>query len=175
MSFTLALAAAFASLTFSSPIRAPSIPDTTSFTITGDVEAVLDDATSFVSEITRLNIWKLTLRSPRTYKEEKGHDIIVSLFFSRKFEPEPGTYPIQFSYLNAENVMGGSVVVLGEEREMYSNDTEGEVTFDVFGDRITGSFHFVSNNGSDDDRREVSVEGTFDCDRGKALNVEVAE
>jgi hypothetical protein len=171
----LLLVAASVILFFSSPIPTSSVPDTTSFTIAGDVEASVSDATSFVSEITRINIWKITLSPPGTYKEESGQDLIVSLFFSRNFEPKPGTYPVQFSYLNGENVMGGSVVVLGEERDMYSHDTEGEVTFEVFDDRLKGSFHFVSYNGSDENRKEISIEGKFECDRGEALKGESGE
>lgn len=172
---TLLLATAVATLLFSNHVLPSSAPDTASFTITGAVEASVDDATSFVSKIERIKIWKLTLTPPRAYKEENGHDIIVSLFFSRNFDPKPGTYPVQFSYLNAENAMGGSVVVLGEGRNMYSHDTEGEVTFESFDERLIGSFHFVSYDGSNEDRHEVSVEGTFDCERGDALNVVAAE
>ena len=179
----LALVAAFVVVSCSSLILTPSAlcqstssdPDTASFTIAGDIEVSVEDATSFVSEITRIKIWKLTLRSPPSYKAENGRNIIVSLFFSRNFEPKPGAYPVQFSYLNAENAMGGSVVVLGNGVDMYSIDTEGEITFEVFDERLTGSFHFVSYNGSDEDRHEVSVKGTFDCARGNALNVVAAE
>ena len=163
------LAAVFVALFYSSPMPTSLESDTASFNITGDIEAVVDDATSFVSEITRLKIWKLTVTSPSSYKEESGHSIMVNLFFSRNFEPKPGTYPIQFSYLNAENAMGGSVVIMGDGMTMYSHDTEGEVTFEAFDDRLTGSFHFVSYDGSDEDRHEVSVEGMFDCERGEAL------
>jgi len=171
----LFLAAASFFLSFSTPIHASLEPDTTSFTITGEIEVSVEDATSFVSEITRLKIWKLTLTSPPSYKAENGHNIVVSLFFSRNFEPKPGAYPVQFSYLNAENAMGGSVVIIGGGTTMYSHDTEGEITFDVFDERLIGSFHFVSYDGSDEDRHGVSVEGTFDCERRDALKVEADE
>ncbi len=103
----------------------------------------------------------LQLRSPSEFKEENGVGFNVNIFFSRKFEPAEGTFPILFSYLSENDGLGGSVIVSGEESAMFSHDTAGEAVFSSFGDVIEGSFAYEAFEGSGECRRTIRVKGTF--------------
>lgn len=95
---------------------------------------------------------------------EKAYSPAANLFFSPKFgSPGPGSYPVQYSYRGSAATLGGSVT---SDDATFSYDTEGQVEFTRFNDRVIGTFSFVSKNG---DGATVSAEGAFDCPRGEAL------
>lgn len=102
--------------------------------------------------------WTLQLMPEKTYSPA------ANLFFSPKFgSPAPGSYPVQYSYRGSAATLGGSVT---SEDAMYSYETDGQVEFTRFDDRVVGNFSFVTK---DDDGATVSAEGAFDCPRGEAL------
>ena len=138
--------------------------------VQGAFEATIEDASVNLAFNERAGIWMLQLRSPREYKEENGVGFNVNLFFSRRFEPATGTFPILFSYLAEKDGLGGSVIVSGEESVMFSHDTAGEAVFSSFGDVVEGSFAFEAFEGSGECRRTIRVRVTFSCARGKAFH-----
>ncbi len=135
-------------------------PGSGSFQITGDFEANTDDATASIFLNERVNIRMFQVRADR---------YMVTLFFSRDFTPAPGTYPIQFNYLNAKNTLGGSVIVSGDDYVMLSHDTEGTAVFEVFDEQIKGTFEFTSYDGSQEPRQQVTISGSFDMPRGSVF------
>ena len=129
----------------------------------------IEDATVDVFFNERAGIWMLQLRSPREYKKEQGVGFSVNIFFSKTFTPSEGAFPVLFSYLSKPDGLGGSVLVSGDGKGMFSHDTNGEATFSSFGDLIEGSYAFESFDGSDDPRRMVKVSGIFSCSRGETF------
>ncbi|WP_420426785.1 hypothetical protein [Algiphilus sp.] len=102
--------------------------------------------------------WTLQLRPENAYGPS------ANLFFSPKFgSAEPGSYPVQYAYRGSAATLGGSVTSDGD---MYSIETEGQVEFTRFDDRVVGNFSFITK---DNDGVTVSAEGAFDCPRGEAL------
>jgi hypothetical protein len=140
--------------------------------ITGEYDAMFDDATASVAYISFAKTWAVQLRSPKAFRNEHGYGFLANLFFSRTFAADTGTYPVQFSYLNDANVFGASLAVMGKGRKIYSHDTRGEVVLSTVTDsRLAGTFRFVVFDGgeSEEHRQSVAVTGSFDCERGEAL------
>jgi len=137
------------------------------FTISGDVSLNYDSAKARIVYLKPIKIWRLEIKTPYKYKKANGSGYTVSLFFSRKFTPKAGTFPIKFSYLNKVDTMGGSLVVSGKNRGMYSHDTDGTITFTSFSDTVSGKFKMTTTKGKD--KGNVSVEGSFTCPKGEAF------
>jgi len=131
-----------------------------SLEITGDFETSADNATANMLLNERVDIPMLQMRA--------GH-YMVTLFFSRDFTPATGAYPVQFNYLNDKNVLGGSVIVSGDDFVMLSYDTEGTAVFETFDDQIKGTFEFISFDGPNEPRKQVTVKARFDMPRGEAF------
>ncbi|MCI5061985.1 hypothetical protein [Algiphilus sp.] len=95
---------------------------------------------------------------------ENAYSPAANLFFSPKFgNPAPGSFPVQFAYRNSAASLGGSV---SSDGATFSYETQGEVEFTRFDERVVGSFSFVAQ---DDDGASVTAEGAFDCPRGEML------
>ncbi len=140
------------------------------FKVSGDRSVICDSAAASFSYMKTVKIWSITLSTPYAYKKKSGSGFMVKLFFSRKFSPKAGTFPIKFSYLNKPGTLGGSLVVSGEKRGMFSHDTEGTITFKSFGDTVTGEFEMTilkKKRGQKD--QKVSINGSFTCPRGDAF------
>lgn len=132
-----------------------------SFEISGDFEASVNDATASILRNEHVDIPMLQVRADR---------YMVTLFFSHDFSPTPGTYRIQFNYLNEKNVLGGSVIISGsDDYVMLSYDTAGTAVFEVFDDNIKGTFEFTTFDGPKEPRQQVTVAVSFDLPRGDAF------
>ena len=92
--------------------------------------------------------------------QEKGE----RLFFSTDFEPEPGEYPIEFSYRNQANTLGGS---FRGDGTTFSYDTKGTAEFIEFGEQVKVRFEFETFDESEgtEGRRRVTVKGEAICVR----------
>ena len=139
------------------------------FSASGAYEMTLDETSAAVSYNKHVKIWMIRLYTSGEYKKKHGQGFSAQLFFSRDFAAAPGEYPIRFSYLNKENTLGGSFIVSGDDRVMFSHDTFGTVTFTAFNDRIEGNFEYKAYDRSEEPRKEVHVSGSFDLPRGDAL------
>ena len=151
---------------------APAVAGTGAFTVSGDSEATIEGATASFSYIDRAGVWMLQIRSPGDYKKAHGSGYSVNLFFAKSFAPAAGTFPIRFSYRNAEDTLGGSVRISGDGRVTLSHDTTGTAVFTKFGDQVSGTFELTVHDKSADSegtRRTVKAEGNFHLDRGDAL------
>ena len=136
------------------------------FEVAGDVELRVEPATASIFT-NRAGIVTLNVVSGREAIREHGRSHSVNLFFSRDFDPQPGTYPVKFAYRGEPNTLGGSF--MGEE--LFSHDTEGEAEFTEFGEKIRVRFRFKTYSESEgsDDRRTVTVTGEAVCNRGDAF------
>jgi hypothetical protein len=140
------------------------------FMISGDRSVSYDSASARISFMKAIKIWHITLSTPYDYKKKNGSGFMVNLFFSRKFSPQTGTFPIKFSYLNEPDTLGGSLMVTGEKRGMFSHDTDGKITFKSFGDTVSGEFEMTAlkkRRGQEDEK--VTIKGSFTCPRGDAF------
>ncbi len=137
--------------------------------INGAFEADLQETNAQLVFNQRASIWMLQIRSRREYKKQHGSGFTANLFFSRKFDAASDTYPIRFQYLSSSDTLGGSVIVSGKKRVVFSHDTEGTANFAAFDERVEGSFEFFAYSGSKEPRQKISVKGTFSCPRGEAL------
>jgi hypothetical protein len=140
------------------------------FKISGDRSVSYDSASASISFMKAIKIWHIKLSTPYDYKKREGSGFMVNLFFSRKFSPKTGTFPIKFSYLNEPNTLGGSLVVTGEKKGMFSHDTDGKITFKSFGDTVSGEFEMTTlkkRRGQEDEK--VTIKGSFTCPRGDAF------
>lgn len=140
------------------------------FSLSGDVSLNYDSAVAGIIYMKRIEIWRIQIKTPYEYKKKNGSGFMVNLFFSRKFTPKAATFPIKFSYLNKTDTLGGSLVVSGKNRGMYSNDTDGTITFKSFGDTVSGEFQMTvlkKKRGQED--QKVTVKGSFTCPRGEAF------
>jgi hypothetical protein len=140
-----------------------------SFETSGAVKVKIDKPKVSIFFNKAIKIWMLQLKTPSDYKKKHGAAYISTLFFSRNFTPGVGEFPIKFSYLNKENTLGGSFIVSGKKRNMFSFDTEGKITFTKFDDIIEGSYQLTTYDGSKADRQQVSVKGSFSLPRGDAF------
>ena len=150
-------------------VSAPATAGTGNLEITGSLNGTVKETSAELLYMERVKIWMLQLRSPVDHKKEHGTGFMANLFFSREFDPHPGTYTIRFSYLSKVDTLGASLVVSGEGKGMFSHNTEGAASFGEFGEKVTGKFEFTSYDGSKEDRRKVTVKGTFSLPRGDAL------
>ncbi len=114
-------------------------------------------------------VWILRLVTPRAYRKEHGSGFSANLFFSKEFTPTTGRFPVKFHYRGVKDTLGGSFIISGEGREMYSFHTEGHVVFTAFGDRVEGHFEFKTQESTKEDSAVVLVKGAFSCARGDAL------
>lgn len=135
----------------------------TRFSISGDLTVSVEEATASMIKI-RDRIPALTITSAPAAVRKLGQSYTVNLFFSEPFDPQPGTYPVQFSYQTSPNTLGGSMVTRGAR---FSTDTEGTAEFLEFGDRVHVRFEFVAfeTSSGSDERRRVEVEGEASCPR----------
>jgi len=135
----------------------------THFVVSGDVSASVDEATASLVKI-RGTIPALTITSAPASIKKHGKSYSVNLFFSKDFDPQPGTYPVQFSYRSSPNTLGGSVIT---REGRFSHDTEGSAEFLEFGERVKVRFEFQTFDASEgsEGRRGVSVKGEAVCDR----------
>jgi len=136
------------------------------FEVSGDANLRVEPATASLFT-GRADIVTLNVVSGREAVQEHGRSYSANLFFSQSFDPQPGVYPIKFSYRGEANTLGGSFIGEG----MYSHDTEGEAEFMEFGDTVRVRFRFTaySTSAGDADRKSVTVTGEAVCARGDAL------
>ncbi|MCP4214531.1 MAG: hypothetical protein GY765_07730 [bacterium] len=133
------------------------------FKASGDISIDMPKADSSLNYMKRINIWKISITTPRQIHKKTGRNGSIHLFFSRDFTPSAKTYPIAFSYLNKKDTMGGTFFhrVMKERTERFTHDTKGEITFSKVGDLLEGSFSFTVYQGSKAPRKSVTVKGTF--------------
>ena len=139
----------------------PVLGEETRFESTGDVAVTVEDADASIIK-NRANIVTLNIVTSTASIKKLKQSYSVNLFFSRDFEAKPGQYPIEFSYLNKKDTLGGSFV---SRAGMFSHDTQGEAEFLEFGDQITVKFSFRTFDKSEGsaDRRMVTVTGFATC------------
>ena len=157
----------YSSSSASAGAQPPAQRSSTYFEVAGDVTVAVDDATATLFK-NRRNIWALNMVSSPVAIKRLKRTYGVNLFFSRKFDPKPGKYPVQFSYLNRKNTLGGSFT---GPRMLFSHDTQGEAEFLEFGDQVKVRFEFTTYDKSEgkSDRAQVTVKGEAVCDRGDAF------
>ena len=157
----------YASPSASASSQPPAQRSSTYFEVAGGVTVAMDDATATLFK-NRRNIWALNMVSSPAAVKRLKRTYGVNLFFSRKFDPKPGKYPVQFSYLNRQNTLGGSFT---GPRMLFSHDTQGEAEFLEFGDQVKVRFEFTAYDKSEgnEDRAQVTVKGEAVCDRGDAF------
>ena len=86
-------------------VQAASVRSSTYFEVSGDVNVTVDDAEARLSK-NRANIWALNIVTTPASIRKLGKSYSTNLFFSTDFEPAPGKYPIEFSYLREKNTLG---------------------------------------------------------------------
>ncbi len=106
----------------------------------------------------------LTIVSSPVSIKKLGRSYSVNLFFSNKFDPKPGIYPVEYSYRSKPNTLGGSFLQRGK---MFSHDTKGSADFIEFGEKVKVHFKFQVFDKSEGTvgRQGVTVEGEAVCDR----------
>ncbi|MCP5104006.1 MAG: hypothetical protein GY950_11535 [bacterium] len=135
-----------------------------SFKYKGFVSGEAANATARFSYMKRINIWHLSLS---TFDKTTRERVSVNIFFSRKFNPKSGTFPIAFSYLNKPGTCGGSFSFKkGNKRGRFSHDTKGEITFETFKEKAKGSFRM---DVFDRDGKKIEVSGSFELEMGDAF------
>lgn len=135
----------------------------TFFAASGDVTITVEEATATMTKI-RDRIPAITIISAPASVQKLGSNYSVNLFFSTDFEPEPGEYPIEFSYRNQANTLGGS---FRGDGTTFSHDTKGTAEFIEFGEHLKVRFEFEAfdqGEGSEG-RRRVTVKGEAVCAR----------
>ncbi len=137
----------------------------TEFKYNGTIKGKTSNATARFSYMKRVNIWNLSMR---TYNKKTKESYNVNIFFSRKFTPGTGTFPITFSYLNKKDTCGGSFIYKEKNgnRGSYSHDTKGSVTFDKFSDKVQGTYRMEV---FDKEGKKIEVSGSFILDRNGAF------
>ena len=148
-------------------VQAASARSSTYFEVSGDVNVTVDDAEATLSK-NRANIWALNIVTTPASIKKLGKSYSTNLFFSTDFEPAPGKYPIEFSYLREKNTLGGSFFTRGGR---FSFDTKGEAEFLEFGEQVRVRFEFQTYSKSEgaEDRQMVTVRGAAVCARGDAF------
>lgn len=134
------------------------------FKYKGFVSGNAAGAAAGFSLMKRVNIRRLSLSTyDKTTRDRAG----VNIFFSRKFNPKAGTFPIAFSYLNKPDTCGGSFSFKqGDKRGLFSYDTKGEITFETFNETAKGSFRMEV---FDRDGKKIEVSGSFELEVGDAF------
>ena len=137
----------------------------TEFKYSGTIKGKTSNATAKFSYMKRVNIWNLSMR---TYNKKTKESYGVNIFFSRKFTPGTGTFPIAFSYLNKKDTCGGSFIYKEKNgsKGFYSHDTKGSVTFKKFSDKVQGTFQMEVY---DREGKKIEVSGSFILDRNSAF------
>lgn len=114
----------------------------------------------------RLGIWHLSMGK---FQKKPRESFYVNIFFSRDFSPRVGTFPIAFSYLGKKDTCGGSFSFRKEvegKRGLFSHDTKGELTFEIFSEKAKGIFYMEVGDGKGN---KVNVSGAFDQQLGDAF------
>ena len=139
------------------PVEASASQSATHFSVSGDVNVSVDDATATLTKI-RGMIPAMTILSTPASIKKNGKSYSVNLFFSDGFEPKPGTYPVAFSYRKKTATLGGSFLNGGR---IFSMDTKGTAQIIEYGDEIKVRFEFEVFNESegDEDRKGVTIKG----------------
>jgi hypothetical protein len=134
----------------------------THFTASGDISVTVDDATATMIRI-RNKIPALNIITSPASNKKLGGSYSVNLFFSNKFNPKPGIFPVEFSYRSKPDTLGGSFLAPGV---MFSHDTKGTAEFLEFGDRVRVRFEFQVFDKSEDreGRRAVTIKGEASCE-----------
>ena len=106
----------------------------------------------------------LTITSSAASIKKLGKSYSVHLFFSNDFEPAPGIYPVQFSYRNSRNTLGGSFM---SREGRFSHDTSGTAEFLEFGEQVRVRFEFQTFDSDEgaEGRKGVTIRGEAVCDR----------
>jgi hypothetical protein len=132
-----------------------------SFAVTGDVMVVVEEATAQMIKI-QDRIPAITISSTPASVKKLGTSFNVNLFFSNDFDPQPGKYPIAFSYRTETNTLGASFRQRGG---MFSHDTSGTAEFVEFGDSVRVLFEFETFSASEgsEGRQRVLVKGEAVC------------
>jgi hypothetical protein len=132
-----------------------------SFAVSGDVTVTVEEATAQMVKIGG-RIPAITINSAPASVKQLGTSFNANLFFSKNFDPQPGKYPIAFSYRNETNTLGASFRQRGG---MFSHDTKGTAEFVEFGDTVRVVFEFETFSGSEgsEDRQRVLVKGEAIC------------
>jgi hypothetical protein len=135
----------------------------TFFAVSGDVTVTVEEATAVMTKI-RDQIPAITITSAPASIRELGSSYSVNLFFSEDFSPEPGEYPIEFSYRRQVNTLGGS---FRGDGTTFSHDTKGTAEFIEFGEQVKVRFEFETFDQSEgsEGRRRVTVKGEVVCAR----------
>jgi len=135
-----------------------------SFKYKGFADGEAANAVARFSFMKSINIWHMSLS---TYDKTTRDRASVNIFFSRKFNPKAGTFPIAFSYLNKPDTCGGSFSFKkGDKRGLFSYYTKGEITFETFKEKAKGSFQM---DVSDKEGGEIELSGSFELDLGDAF------
>jgi len=136
----------------------------THFTYKGFVDGEATNARADFSFMKSINIWHLSLSS---YDKTTRDNASVHIFFSKKFNPKAGTFPIAFSYLGKPDTCGGSFSFRkGDKRGLFSHDTKGEITFETFEGKAKGRFQMdVFDKGGE----KIEVSGSFELEMGDAF------
>ena len=139
----------------------------TYFEATGDVEVKVEDARAELSK-NQIGIVVLTVGTTAKSYRKLGKNYGARLFFSKKFDPKPGKYPVEFAYLDKTDTLGGSFAV---GSDLFSHDTKGVAEFLEFGDQVKVRFEFqtAETSGGSEQRRVVTVRGEAVCPRGDAI------
>ena len=140
---------------------AKAVKSDTFFMVSGDITVSVDDATAAISKIGG-KIPALLIRTTPASLRKLGSSYSVNLFFSNGFEPKIGTYPVQFSYRNKPNTLGGSFM---QGSNMFSHDTKGTAEFVEFGEQVKVRFECQTFDSSDgtEGRQGVTVKGEAVC------------
>jgi hypothetical protein len=141
---------------------AEAVPESdTFFSVSGDITVSVDQATA---QLVRIGdkIPALTIGSAPASIKKLGTSYSVNLFFSNDFDPQPGTYPVEFSYRKHPNTLGGSFM---QSAERFSHDTKGTVEFIEFGEQVRVRFEFQVFDSSEgrEGRQGVTVKGEAVC------------
>lgn len=135
----------------------------TFFSVSGDVEVVVTEATAQMVKI-RDRIPAITIVSAPASIRELGTSYSVNLFFSSDFDPKAGEVAIEFSYIRKTDTLGASFRQRGAT---FSHDTKGTAEFIEFGEQVRVRFEFEVFDGSEgtEGRRRVTVTGEAICAR----------
>ncbi len=135
----------------------------TFFSVSGDVEVVVTEATATMVKIGG-RIPAITIVSAPASIRELGTSYSVNLFFSRDFDPKAGEVAIEFSYTQKTDTLGASFRQRGAT---FSHDTRGTAEFTEFGEQVKVRFEFevFDETEGTEGRRRVTVTGEAICAR----------
>lgn len=135
------------------------------FKFNGVIKGKVSDASVKFSYMKTIKIWNLSM-SKSNMKPYESYN--VNIFFSRKFTPGTGIFPIEFSYLNRKDTCGGSFRFFAKDgkRGFFSSDTKGKITIKEFSDTVKGTFEMKV---FDKEKKEMNVSGSFELPKGDAF------